>query len=608
MKQVGYWVALAAVLAIPLGCRGDKKKVEDTSGAENVAQTDVQGAQKEAEAALEAQLDLLWDLQMKTFPRWATYEGIRDYDDQLSDASPEGEERYIQQVEAIAKQVEAIDPSNLSPMSQDTRAMVLMRAKQMRVGQVCHSDWWSVDGLGGPQVSYLMMPVFHSIRTEQDLKNLESRYKKTGKQIDQTIANLAEGKKNGYTAVRVNVERAIAQLDALLARPVKEDPMLRIKPANKGDSFDTTALEAAVTDVVRPALTRYRDFLRDEILPVSRDKVGVSALPDGDKCYAARMQGHIGEGYTAEQLHQAGLDELEVLGKGMVEVGKELGLKDPTPQDVIAWIKAQPEHYAKDAPTIVKLNEEVVARASKAMPKVFGIVPKTPVEVHEIEPHRAPDAPAAYYNAPPSAEGDRPGIYYVNTHEPTTRPLYNLEALAFHEAIPGHHLQIAIAKELPDVHIWRRNVGQTAFVEGWALYAEVLADEMKLYSDPLSRFGMYNYQAWRAARLVVDTGIHTMGWTRQQAIDFMTKHTALPENEIANEVDRYIAWPGQALSYMVGRLEIMRLRAEAKERMGDKFQLAEFHDVVLGRGAVPLTLLRQNVTRWSTSAAKETTK
>lgn len=598
MKKL--WFGLASLLLMsPVACRGDKAKVEDTSGQENVAQTNVLQAQQDAEAALEKQLDALWDLQMKRSPRWATYEGIRDYDDQLSDLSPEAEERYLQQVEAIASQAEAIDPAALSPMSRDTRAMILMSAKNKHAQQVCHSDWWSVDGLGGPQVSYLMMPVFHSIRTEKDLQNLEARYRLTGKQIDQTIANLSDGKKNGYTAVRVNVERAIAQLDALLARPVAEDPMLRIRPAKEGDSFDTTSLQAAVTDVVRPALTRYRDFLKAEILPVARDKVGISTLPDGDKCYAARMQSHIGEGYTAKQLHQAGLDELEVLGKGMVEVGVELGLKDPSPQDVIAWVKAKPEHYAPDAPTLVKLNEEAVARAEAATPKYFGIIPKTPVVVRELEPHRAPDAPAAYYNPPPSAEGDRPGIYYVNSYEPSTRPLYNLEALAFHEAIPGHHLQIAIAKELPDVHIWRRNVGQTAFVEGWALYAEVLAGEMNLYSSPLSRFGMYNYQAWRAARLVVDTGIHTMGWTRQQAIDFMTKHTALPENEIANEVDRYIAWPGQALSYMVGRLEIMRLREEAKARMGDSFSLSEFHDVVLGRGAVPLALLRQNVTRWS---------
>ena len=553
------------------------------------------------EQALTQQLDALWAFQMRQSPRWATYEGIRDYDDQLSDLSPQAEEAYFKELDALAqtfRKIPASYPEPLSPHSQDTLQMVLLDVEEQHAERVCHFEYWSVDGLGGPQVSYLMMPVFHSIRTPQDIKTLEARYRKTGTQLAQTIANLKTGKQKGYTAVRVNVERAIAQLDALLLRPVEQDPMLLIKPEEEGESWDTAPLKLAIEEVVRPSLTSYRDFLRDEILPVARDRVGISNIPEGDACYAAQMRGHIGPGYSADGLHEAGLAELERIGQGMVAVGEELGLKNPTPQDVISWAKKNPRHFAKSSEQLITLSEGIVARAEAAAPTVFGLLPKTPVVVREMEAHRAADAPAAYYNPPPSAGGDRPGIYYVNSSDPTTRPLYNMEALAFHEAVPGHHLQIAIAKELPDFHIWRKNIGQTAFVEGWALYAEMLADEMGLYSSPLARFGMYNYQAWRAARLVVDTGLHTKGWTRQQAMEFMAKHTALPENEIANEVDRYIAWPGQALSYMVGRLEIMRLREEAKVKLGKDFDLKAFHDTVLGRGALPLVLLRQHVEQW----------
>ena len=284
---------------------------------------------------------------------------------------------------------------------------------------------------------------------------------------------------------------------------------------------------------------------------------------------------------------------------GMVEVGKELGLNDPTAADVIAYVQKNKKHFADNEEQLLTLNRDVVAAAKSKMPEFFGRLPETDVIVKPIEAHRAGDAPAAYYNGPPE-DGSRPGIYYVNTAAPKTRPLFNLEALAFHEAIPGHHLQIAIAKELPDVHIWRRNAGQTAFVEGWALYAELLADEMGLYSSPLTRFGMYNYQAWRAIRLVVDTGIHAMGWTREQAIDFMANNSAFPKSEVENEIDRYIAWPGQALAYMVGRMEFQRLREKAKAAV-PTMTVSEYHDLVLGRGAVSLTILDENVDAWIAS-------
>ena len=549
------------------------------------------------DAALMTVLDALWELNMKASPTWATYEGDRRFDDQLRDASDEATEAYVQSVEALAAKAEALDPSALSPSNQDTRRMVMMAAARERASMVCHSSWWSVNGLGGPQIAYPMLPVFHTIRDENDLATLEKRYRAVETQIDQTIVNLRRGVAEGYAPTKTNAQRALDQLEKLLAKPLAQDPMLKINAKDKNKAWDTAGLEAAVREVVRPSLTRYRDVIRDEVMPVARPDSGIAKLPTGPECYQAQMLHHIGPGFSPEALHQTGLDELRRAHEGMVAVGEELGLENASAKGVIAYMVARPEHFADSEAALISANEDAVARAKEAIPRMFGRLPEAPIEVRPLEAHRAADAPAAYYyNAP--EDGSRPAIYYVNTSAPETRPLYNLEALAFHEAIPGHHLQIALAKELPAVHVWRRNAGQTAYVEGWALYAELLGGELDLYSDAVSEFGMYNYQAWRAARLVIDTGLHHMGWSREQAVEFLAENTALPESEVANEIDRYIAWPGQALAYMVGRLAIQRLRAEAEEALGEKFDLKAFHDEVHARGALPLTILKENIRAW----------
>ncbi len=548
-------------------------------------------------------LDELWALNMRTFPGWATYEGIRDYDDRLEDESDEARDAYLAALDDIAGRVAALDTAALTPVDRDTQRMVVLTAEQRRASLVCKSEWWDVNGLGGPQVGYPMMPVFFSIRNDDDLANLEKRYRATNAQIAQLEGHLRRGVENGYAPTKTNVNRALKQLDEYLESPLDADPMFALKAPDGSKVEATDGLRDAVKTVVRPALARYRDVLRNVVLPAARPDQGIADLPTGKECYAAQMQHHIGPGYTADGLHQRGLDELAVLRAGMVEIGREIGLKDATAKDVIAHFATNKAYDATSEAELVQKNAAVVARAKAAMPRVFGRLPQTPVEMRPIEAHRAKDAPAAYYYSAPD-DGSRPAYYYVNTSAPQTRPLYNLEALAFHEAIPGHHQQIALAKEMPDVHRWRRDAGQTAFVEGWALYAEILADELGLYTDPVTRFGMYNYQAWRAARLVIDTGLHHKGWSRKKAIDFLAANTALPIGEIENEIDRYIAWPGQALAYMVGRMKIMELRAASERELGDAFSLSAFHDTVNANGAVPLTILSENLQQWTTMMAK----
>ena len=550
-----------------------------------------------AEEQLLGTQDSLWELQMERSPQSATYEGDRRFDDQLTDLSPEAELRYVQALEDLAATAQAIESDDLSPTSQDTQALIILQAELARARLACHMSWWSVDGLGGPQVDYPMMPVFHTIASQHDVETLHQRYLATEGQLQQITDNLSEGLANGYSPPRVNLQRAIDQLNRYLDSPIDDDPMLQLNIVDDSLDVDESVIRDDVETVVRPSLARYRDFLVDQVLPVARDEVGVSALPDGDVCYAVLMEGHIGPGYTPEELHQVGLEQLERAHAGMWEVATELGWEPDNTSEIIERMRDDATQYVDQSAILLRLNREVVERAEAALPEFFGILPQIPIEVHAMEEHRATDSPAAYYYSAPE-DRSRSAIYYVNAYQPETRPLFNLEALAFHEAIPGHHLQIAVAQDLADFHIWRRSTGQTAFVEGWALYSEVLADEMGLYSSPQTRFGMYNYQAWRAARLVIDTGLHSMGWTRDEALQFLIENTSLPENEAANEIDRYIAWPGQALAYMVGRLEIESLRWRAEAVLAERFVLSDFHDQVLRNGAIPLSLLRENIDEW----------
>lgn len=584
------WIVFAALLATS-ACSGQK-----SAGVED-SQPEVEKQAPTADERLNGLLDQLRELQMETYPRWATYEGDRRYDDRLEDLTPEARDKYVEMYRRIADAIASIDGDELDPQDRDTQRMVQISAELLEARKQCSFELWSINGLDGPQVDYPMLPVFFTIRNEKDLGNLEKRYRATRVQIEQHIANIRKGLERGYVATKPNVNRAIAQVDSLLAQPIERDPMLKIKPADEEMTFDTAGLQAAVEEVVRPSLEDYRDVLKNEVAPQARKGVGVSEIPGGEECYEASMRRHIGPGYSPEELHQIGLEELTWAHDGMMKVAKEIGSDAKSAPAFIKEVVSNKKHFAKTEEEIVTKNEAAVARATDALPKMLVEVPETEVVVRPLEEHRAKDAPAAYYNGPPE-DGSRPGIYYVNTYKPETRPLYNLEALAFHEANPGHHTQIAIAHELPEVHVWRKSGGQTAFTEGWALYAEVLADEFDLYSTPMMRFGMYNYQAWRAARLVVDTGIHSMGWSRQKAIDFLVTNTSLPENEVENEIDRYIAWPGQALAYMVGRREIQRLRNEARAALGDQFDIREFHGVVLGSGSVPLELLRAHVEDW----------
>ncbi len=430
------------------------------------------------------------------------------------------------------------------------------------------------------------------------------RCRKLGGYLDGVLQRHREASADGRTPPARGVRQAIAQLDAYLAGDLAEDPLLRPVPPAEIDA-GTWRREAGeiVRTVVRPALRRYREALADELLPVARDDdhVGVCHLAGGDAGYAAAVRAHTTTDLTPERIHQTGLELVEGLREELGELGGRV-LGTGRVAEVLERLRTDPSLRFRTADEILAAARDALRRAEDAVPDAFRVYDIVPCVVEAIDPVEAKDAVLGYY-LPAAADGTRPGIYTVNTDSPGTRPRFEYEALTFHESVPGHHLQFALAQRLDGVPEFRRYAYVTAYCEGWALYTERLCDELGLYSGDLERFGMLSFDAWRACRLVVDTGMHRLGWSRDRAVAFMRDNTALSQSNIDNEIDRYIAWPGQATAYMVGRLRIRALRELARQRLGGRFDLRAFHDIVLTSGPVPLDTLDDLVEAWAQPAA-----
>jgi uncharacterized protein (DUF885 family) len=463
---------------------------------------------------------------------------------------------------------------------------------------------WTVDPLQGPAMRLLDLVDYHTLRTPEDGRNLAARWRAIGKHLDDMRANLREAADDGLVAAAKPVERMVDILRKLEATPPDEWKLVAPAAALPADWSEAdraavrTAIVEAANEAAIPAFSRYRETLERHIAPIARsnETPGIVHVPGGAAAYRDLIRVHTTLPLSPEEIHATGLAEIARIDREFVELGgRVLGTKDL--DGTLAALRDDPRLRFNTADEVFAVAKRSLARATAAIPDWFGRLPVAACVVIPVPDHSAEHQTIAYYSWP-ALDGSRPGRYYINLHAPTTRPRYEAEALAFHEAIPGHHLQIAIAQELDGLPAFQRVLGSTAFSEGWGLYTERLSDEMGLYSSDMDRFGILSYDAWRAGRLVVDTGMHALGWTRQQAIDFLRAHSALAENNIENEVDRYIVWPGQALAYKTGQLEILRLRAAAKERLGAAFEIKAFHDTVLGAGAISLPALRGRVDAW----------
>jgi len=558
-----------------------------------------------AAGALDRLSEDYWQGVMEAAPTWATTLGDRRYDDRLGDNSPAGDAREHDRLVAVLERAKKIDPDDLDAERRVTRGLLIEEVEGGLAQEQCAFQEWVVDPLNGPQVDLLTLGELIPIRTKKEADDFVKRTRAMGPYVDQHVANLGRGLAKGRTAAIDPVTKTIEQLDRLDTLAAAAWPIVdvarRPRPAgfSAADSarFDQ-ALVTAVRDVVQPAFRRYGVFLEEKIRPAARsqDKAGLAALPDGVDCYKKMIRVQTSLDPTPEELHELGKAEIARIRGEFQALGQKVFGTDDMAQ-IQSKLRNDPAMHFTTAEEIEAKAREALARAEAVTPQWFGIQPKAPCEVKPMSLTEAPQSTIAYYQQP-ATDGSRPGRYMINTYKPETRPRYEAEALAFHEAVPGHHLQIAIAQELKDLPTFRKHMGTTAFVEGWGLYSERLAGEMGLYTGDVDRFGQLSYDAWRACRLVVDSGLHAKGWTRQQAIDYMVENTVLAPNNIVNEVDRYLTWPGQALAYKVGQREIVRLREDARTRLGARFDIKGFHDAVLSHGAVTLPVLAEQVEEW----------
>ena len=552
-----------------------------------------------------------WEDALHLDPVFATAIGDRRFDDRLRPNGPGAVEAAAERVDAALRRTTAIDPERLAPPDRVTRLALLDFLGFERDFLDSGVEAWDVDPLDGPQVSFLNVPSFQPIRDVEDAGRLLARWRDMGPWIDRHIATSREALAAGVAAPQALVRSVVDELDDLLGRNVEDWPLLQ--PARDlpgsisradGERFGTE-LTDAVIGTIRPAFARYRTFLVDELGPVARgdERPGLGALPGGDAMYGRLVRSHTTLELTPGEIHRIGLDETARIDREFEELGARV-LATGDRSRVIHRLRSDPAlHFATGA-EVLAVAEASLSRATAAIPGWFGRLPVARCEVAEMGEHEARHSTIAYYRDP-AADGSRPGSYYVNTTQPETRPRYEAEVLAFHEAVPGHHLQIAIAQELEGLPAFRRYAGPTAYIEGWGLYSERLSEEMGLLTGDVDRFGILSFDAWRACRLVVDTGLHALGWSRDAAIAFMVEHTALAENNIVNEVDRYLAMPGQALAYKLGQLEILRLRDEARAALGGAFDIRDFHDAVLTQGAVGLRTLGEIVRSWVGSVRAE---
>ncbi|WP_290054305.1 DUF885 domain-containing protein, partial [Amycolatopsis solani] len=509
---------------------------------------------------------------------------------------PAAEDRFRAGYAAIAARAEALDPAGLPAAERVTREVVLSQARteideiDSRRGDIAVSD-----GLGAPALQLLLYLPQTVLDDEPKVRGYLSRLAGVGDYLDALITRQRAAVAEGLVPAEFLVRIGIGYVDRYLAAP-ESDP-LRVTPPYALEGFEAER-DRLLADVVHPAYQRYRAFLAGEVAPVARPETspGIGDLPGGPERYAALIRVETTTERTAQELHETGLVLIEKLAGEYRELGAKIfGTTELS--EIFDRIRTDPALRWRDGEELLAGARAAITRAEAVAPQWFSRIPEQECEVAPVPEAEATSGTIAYY-LQPSLDGTRPGVYYANTHEAEKRPRFTSEAVAFHEAVPGHHFQQCLAQGLTGVPLLRRIAHVNAYAEGWGLYAERLADEMGLYSDDVSRLGMLTQDSMRAGRLVVDTGLHALGWSRQQAVDYLVEHTPMARLEIEAEIDRYAANPAQALGYMVGRLEIQRLRAEAEQALGERFDIREFHDVVLGSGTLPLPVLAGVVADW----------
>jgi len=548
-----------------------------------------------------ALFDEEWEYELRANPERDTALGDRRYNDRLSDNSPEFFLSDLDQKRNFLARFEAIDPSGFSPQDGLSRKLMMERLNQDIEGAKFKPWEMPVNQMNGPHLEMPDLIMLTPFDTVADYENYLARLRQIPNFFSQVTGNMRQGMRDGLMPPRYLLEKVAAETEDIagktgesspFAKPVQEFPSAVPPPEQKrlGE-----AILATIDDQVVPAYRRFAAFVRDEYAPHGRSDAGVWSLPDGAARYRYAIRRMTTTDLTPDQLHELGLKQVDEIEAEMLAVARQLGFKDLA--SLNDHIKNDRRFYATSGQQLLDLYAKYVHDMEPELPKLFGHLPKSKLAVIPMEASRSKNAvPADYSDG--TADGSRPGHINVNEWDPEHRLVLNVEAIAYHEGIPGHHLQLSLAQEMEDLPAFRRHAGYTAFVEGWALYAERLGKEVGGYRDPYSNYGRLENEMWRAIRLVVDTGVHEKRWSREQMVAYFHRYTAMDEPNIQSEVDRYIAWPGQALAYKLGQLEILNLREEARQKLGDKFDLRAFHDAVLANGALPLDALQAEATAW----------
>lgn len=558
-------------------------------------------------ARLHALFDEEWQYELRTNPERATALGDNRYNDRLKDVSPQAFLRDVEQQRNFLARCEAIPAAGLS--AQDALSRELMIRTLSRRFEGAQFKLWEmpVNQRDGPQVDLAELVTITPFHTLKDYDDYISRLGQIPQLFDQVMEDMRQGMKDGLMPPRYLLEKVAPEAQDVASKSGESSPFYEPfsefpdgVPSTDQARLREAALSAINSRIV-PAYKRFAAFVRDEYTPHGRNQPGIWALPGGDRLYQYEIRRMTTTDLTPNQVHAIGLTELHKTEAEMLEVARKAGFNDLASFN--EHIKNDRSLYATSGRQLLDLYSKYVRQIEPELPKIFGHLPKAKLIAIPMGTARSANAVPADYS-PGTADGARPGHINVNEWDPEHRLLLNVEAIAYHEGIPGHHLQISLAQELQGLPDFRRHGGYTAFVEGWAFYSERLAKEVGRYQDPYSEYGRLENEMWRDIRLVVDTGVHAKHWSRDQMVDYFHKYTAMDEPNIQTEVDRYIAWPGQALAYKLGQLEILKLREEARDKLGSKFDLRTFHDEVLDNGALPLDILHSEVETWISEQAK----
>jgi uncharacterized protein (DUF885 family) len=542
-----------------------------------------------------------WQYELRSNPEWATMLGDPRYNDRLSDNSPDFFRADIEQKQKFLTRFQAIDPAGFSRQDALSRELMIRQLQQEIEGAQFKPWEMPVNQMGGLHLELPDLVTLTPFNTIADYDNYLARLRQIPHAFDQLTANMQQGLRDGLMPPRYLLEKVAAEADGIanktgesspFAKPVKEFPSS--VPASDQKRLRDVVL-ASIADQVVPAYQRFATYVRNEYAPHGRNDPGIWSLPDGAARYRFNIRRITTTDMTPEAIHALGLKQIDEIEAEMLADAHKLGFKDLA--SLNDHIKSDRSFYATSAQQVLDLYTNYARGMETELPKLFGHLPKSKLTVIPMEASRSKNAvPADYTDG--AADGSRPGHINVNEYDPEHRLVLNIEAIAYHEGIPGHHLQLSLAQEMEALPEFRRHAGYTAFVEGWALYAERLGKEVGHYQDPYSDYGRLENEMWRAIRLVIDTGVHEKHWSRDQMVAYFHRYTAMDEPNIQSEVDRYIAWPGQALAYKLGQLEILKLREEARQKLGDKFDIRSFHDEVLGHGALPLDVLDSEVNAW----------